>query len=125
MEHQEFILLKLQLKAGNNDKLKFLFEANASYCVLKLVSEHRCSKDDAEDIYTDSILNFREKIIADKIDSLINLRSYLYATCKNMLLASLKKKERVDSASIELYIGNEVDSFDQVWMKSKIIGRKS
>jgi hypothetical protein len=59
MEHQEFILLKLQLKAGNNDKLKFLFEANASYCVRKLVSEHRCSKEDAEDIYTDSILNFR------------------------------------------------------------------
>jgi hypothetical protein len=35
----------------------------------------------------------------------------------------LEEKERVDSASIQLYIGNEVDSFDQVWMKSKIIGR--
>jgi RNA polymerase sigma factor (sigma-70 family) len=122
MEHQEFIGLKLQLKTGNNDELKFIFEANALYCIHKLVSEHRCSKDDAEDIYSDSVLNFREKIVSDKIDSIINLRSYLYATCRNMLLAKLKKKELVDSAAIEHYADSLESELDETEIyREKII----
>lgn len=105
MMNQEFVDLARELKAGDNKRLKVIFEENASYCIRKLTSKHSCPVEDAEDIYTDAILNFRNKMISGEIQFLTDLRSYLYATCRNMFFAKLKKEERTTRAANEIYRG--------------------
>jgi RNA polymerase sigma factor (sigma-70 family) len=102
MESEDFRSLLSELTSGDNGKLKTIFEQHAVYCISKLQADHNCSRQDAEDIYTDAVLNFRDKVLLRKIDSILDLRAYLYGTCKNMLLVSVKKNQRVTIAAIEL-----------------------
>lgn len=123
MTPTEFINLKRQLKTGNGEQLKSIFESTASYCINKLILKHKCGQEDAEDIYTDAILNLRDKIINDKIDSLVDLRGYLYATCKNMLLVKLKRAKRFNNSLENFYNGHTVNILqdDDVSYKDGII----
>jgi RNA polymerase sigma factor (sigma-70 family) len=102
MDQSEFERLVKELKAGQNSRLKYIFQENAKFCISTLIFQYKCSREDAEDIYSDSILNFREKVIQDKISVLTDLRSYLYATCKNMLLVRFKKAQRITEAATVL-----------------------
>lgn len=112
MNYKEFVTLKEELKAGNNRLLKNIFRENCSYCIKGLIKKFNSSAEDAEDIYMDAILNFREKIVSEKIEVLTNLRSYLFATCKNMWLARSKRKERTDKAITDLYGDEEYYEID-------------
>ena len=103
MDHKAFIKLTEELKAGDNKALKEVFQANSAYCISKLIAKFRCFREDAEDIYTDSILNFRDKLISGKIEFQGDLRNYLYATCKNMFLVKLKRDERTNKAHVFSY----------------------
>jgi RNA polymerase sigma factor (sigma-70 family) len=102
MDSVKFSELVRQLKAGNNELLKSIFEAHSSYCIHGLLSRHSCSRQDAEDIYIDSILNFRDKIVSGNITVITDLKNYLYATCQNMFLARLSKAQRVYNAAVEI-----------------------
>jgi RNA polymerase sigma factor (sigma-70 family) len=102
MTHSEFKELTLELKSGNNGSLKTIFEQHSSSCISKLISDFRCTREDAHDIYVDSVLNFREKIISNKLDAVADVRAYLFGTCKNMLLFKLKQKQRVATAVMEI-----------------------
>lgn len=103
MNNNEFVALVEELKAGNNTRLKLIFETHSAYCINKLISNHQCTLEEAEDIYMDSIINFRDKILSGKLEILTDLKSYLFATCKNMLLVKLKKEQRVNKAVLEIY----------------------
>jgi RNA polymerase sigma factor (sigma-70 family) len=103
MTKSEFDKLVGELKAGENGALKNIFQENSKYCIGKLIFNFKCSSEDAEDIYTDAVLNFRDKIIKDRITIITDLRSYLYATCKNMLLVRFKKEKRIVAAAANLY----------------------
>jgi RNA polymerase sigma factor (sigma-70 family) len=91
--------LAAELKSAKNDSLKDIFLQHSKYCIGRLVKDHKCSREDAEDIYVDSVLNFREKVIDDKINGITDLRNYLYATCRNMLFVRFKKEKRVTDAA--------------------------
>ena len=69
MEHSEFIKLKAELTAGDTRGLATIFQTHISYCIGKLQYQHQCSREDAEDIYIEAILNFREKVVNGKIDA--------------------------------------------------------
>lgn len=103
MEYTEFRRLASELKSGDNTTFKIIFEQYASYCISKLIRQFKCSREDAEDIYVEAILNFREKIITEKVDALTDLRAYLFGTCKNMMLVELKKKQRINTAVAEIH----------------------
>ncbi len=123
MEPKEFIHLSDQLKSGDNTRLKFIFEANSAYCINRLLAEHSCSFEDAQDIYTEAILNFRENIVTNKIEFLKDTKAYLYATCRNLHLVNLKKKERVHQAVFETYDTSYAEDFDdheQVWYRERL-----
>lgn len=47
-------------------------------------------KEDAEDLFIEAVMIFREKVLSGKIQKLTSTRNYLYSTCKNMYLAKLK-----------------------------------
>jgi RNA polymerase sigma factor (sigma-70 family) len=102
MEYLEFRQLASELKSGDSNTFKAIFEQHASYCISKLVRQFRCAREDAEDIYVEAVLNLREKIITEKIEAVTDLRAYLFGTCKNMMLVELKKKQRINTAVTEI-----------------------
>lgn len=107
MNPDDLLELTKELKSGDTRRLKSIFIKNSSYCIRILISKYKCAREDAEDIYIDSILNFREKIISGKIETLTDERAYLLTTCKNMFLVKLKKEQRINKAVMEINALND------------------
>lgn len=76
--------LKTQLLTGDNSVLKFIYETHGGYCVSNIQRKFKCPLEDAEDILVDAIINFRDKLLAGKINHITNIRNYIYTTCVNM-----------------------------------------
>jgi len=119
MEQKELESLKVELRSGCQKRFKLIFESNSEYCINKLLFLHSCSLEDAQDIYVDAIINFREKIIVGKIDAVGDIKTYLYGTCKNMLLTRIRKQQRVSEAISEFYSGHSDSDIDQGHLKYK------
>lgn len=98
MNQEELEALKTQLKEGNNDYLKLIFEKHGTYCISNIQRKFSCPLEDAEDLLIDAILNFRDKLLSGKITYITSIKNYLYTTCVNMKLEnnyySGKKKEK-------------------------------
>ena len=75
------------------------FQNHAQYCTKRLARENQCSPEDAEDIFIESVMNLREKLIQGAVDAISNVRSYLFQTCHHMLLDRIRKTERMDKAA--------------------------
>lgn len=82
-EHQFQEIVK-QLQQGNNRSLKVVFETYGDYCVRRLRRHVHCRPEDAEDIFQDAVLVFRENALQNKIRYTTNLKSYLYSICFNL-----------------------------------------
>ena len=93
MTHIQFGELVRQLRAGNNRPMKVLFERYSDYCVAGLQRHVHCSPEDAEDIFQDAVLVFRENALYDKIQYTTNLKDYLYSICFNLHRA--RQQQRV------------------------------
>ena len=107
MKQRDLEELLRQMKDGDNSGLNSIFITHARYCISGLMKKHNCPREDAEDIYADSVLNLRDKLIDGRIEYLTDVKSYLFATCNNMFLARLKRTSRVMRAVSELSIGND------------------
>lgn len=94
MDQQELKRLINQLKRGDNSALKGIYQSCADYCIQKLMRETNISLQEAEDAFIDAIMNFREKLITDKIDHLISEKAYIYKTCFNMYLVRVEQEKR-------------------------------
>ncbi|MDW3192466.1 MAG: sigma-70 family RNA polymerase sigma factor [Cytophagales bacterium] len=112
--------LRYDLKRGNNEMLSVFFQEHAGYCTRKLTREHQCSQEDAEDIFIESVMNLREKLISEAMEAVANVRSYLYTTCHYMLMDRMRKKNRegrseedVTRFFYESYHTTENDPFDK------------
>lgn len=125
MEKIDWTLLSKELRKGNNSVLGIFYEQHAGYCTNRMVKENKCSKEDAEDIFIESIMNLREKLIGGAEERILNVRAYLYRTCHNMFLTRLKQIERkkVQQSDIERfyydsnYLQAEDQPFDPVLME--------
>lgn len=84
MKEEEFKKLVEELKNGNNQSLKVIFEDHSEFCIQNLLRRTTCSFTEAEDIFMDAVLNFREKIVNGKIRYITRIRNYIYTTCLNM-----------------------------------------
>ena len=91
MVEKELLELRTALVNGDNSSLAFIFDEHADFCIENLVHKNGCSRQDAEDIFVDSMLIFRENVLSGKITYLTNVRNYVYTTCKNQYLANLQK----------------------------------
>ncbi|MEO1053649.1 MAG: hypothetical protein AAFX87_23640 [Bacteroidota bacterium] len=84
MTYKELESLTEDLRNGDNSGLKEIFETYSHYCITKLKFKTSCTHEDAEDIFIESVMNFREKAIQGKIKFLSSIKSYLFTTCYNM-----------------------------------------
>lgn len=93
MEALNLEKMRAELLSGNNQCLKILFEQFGTYCIRLLQKNTGCSKQDAEDILMDAVINFRQKIITGKIQYLTSAKNYLFTTCYNMALVRFNKEK--------------------------------
>ncbi|MEP0987587.1 hypothetical protein [Ekhidna sp.] len=112
------------LKNGNNEVLRIFFEKHSRYCISRLTKENQCTKADAEDIFVESIMNLREKLVAGTVDKVMNERSYLYKTCYNMFLVRYRNQKKVNSLSDEItrfYYDSEYQSEETKAMTNELM----
>ncbi len=83
-----------ELKSGDNNYLEYIFIEYSVYCITNLQKKVKCSKEEAEDIFIEAVMNFRDKIITGKVDYLTSVRNYLYTTCYNMWLERYRRYKR-------------------------------
>ena len=111
MNQEEFSALKAQLKEGDNNYLKIIFEEHGAYCINNIQRKFKCPLEDAEDILVDAILNFRDKILQDKIEYITSIRNYVFTTCVNMKREkdyyTNKKREKEHEVTLFLYDEND------------------
>lgn len=102
-----------ELKSGNNNCLKSLFEKYSDYCISNLMRKYDCLPEDAEDIFLDSLLVFRDNILLDKLSYLTNLRNYVYTICCNQYLrryqVESRKRKKEEELRFNIYDENDED----------------
>lgn len=102
MNEKEFQALRQELISGNTQSLKFIFEKYAEYCIKNLRKQKGCSLELAEDILMDAILNFRDRVVENKLSEVRNVRNYLYTTCTNMHKAQISKQTKNRNKAYEI-----------------------
>jgi len=108
MTQEELQQLKTMIIKGDHRKLKEIFINHRDNCIHALMNKLFYSKQDAEDIYTDAFLVFRDNILSGKIEILTSVNGYLKSTCINMGKTKLtydkkklKKEEEIRSLFYE------------------------
>jgi RNA polymerase sigma factor (sigma-70 family) len=73
-----------QIKRDDARGMSMVFKETHRYCTRTLLKKTQCGMADAEDIYMDALLIFRENILQDKVEYLSNLQTYLFGICWNV-----------------------------------------
>lgn len=94
MTKEQFENIRVALLQDDNSVLAPIYQNYADYCKKYLVKNSQCRLEDAEDIFVEAIMNFRQKIIDNKLTEVNNVKNYLYRTCQNMLLVRIEREKR-------------------------------
>lgn len=114
MTREELIKLRRGLLQNNSEQLKDIYLSHKDKCIRLLVSHMRIPYEQAEDVFSEALLVFRQNILSEKIETLSSVGAYLNATCINMVRESwnyrrrYKKKE--DAVRLLLYEKNHTAS---------------
>jgi len=84
MTERAFDILQQQLNKGDNTGLRTVYEQCQMYCIRTLQKKTNCSTADAEDIFMDALLIFRENVLSGKLQQLTNLKTYVFGICWNL-----------------------------------------
>ena len=87
--------VRAQLLKGDNSCLQFIFDQHGQYCINRIQLKYNSNPEDAEDIFTDAMLSFRENILSGQIQVLTNVRGYLLRTCINKYKEKQAKELRL------------------------------
>lgn len=120
MSKEKFDLKQIEasLKADDNKALHFIYTEYGKYCIDQLVSVKSCSVEEAEDLFIEAVMIFREKILNGEIQYLNNTRFYIYKICENRYLAKLKLERSRHSKLSEIvhfYYSSDYLKSDEEW----------
>jgi len=102
MTLEELSELKNDIINGDQSSLKDIFVTHRETCIQVLKAKFYYSVEDAEDIYTDAILVFRDNIVSGKIEKLTSPLSYLKSTCINMGKTKMTYKSKKSKKEQEI-----------------------
>lgn len=93
----EYPKLVSDLQAGNQQRLREVYEAYRKPFLMWAVSRFRCQEEEAREVYQDLILAFYENVMNGKINTLNSkLQTYLFGIGKFILLKRIEKGKRLD-----------------------------
>ncbi|MBL6446450.1 sigma-70 family RNA polymerase sigma factor [Fulvivirga sp. 29W222] len=101
MAHLDNDQIILRLKQDDSSCLEDLVVAYKSYCVNGLKKKTKCSDEEAEDLFIDALLELRDKVLSDKLDHLLNAKSYIFGICYNKWLSAQRLKNKTIFTSID------------------------
>ena len=84
-----------QLRRADPEALQYVYNHSKAYCLGRLCRTMRCHPRDAEDIFMDAVLIFRENVVQGKVTEIAHLRAYLYRICLNRYHEQQQRKEKV------------------------------
>ena len=84
MNKDLFQRLATQIRNGDDRGLQFVFDETNRYCVRTLIKKTNCEVADAEDLFMDALLIFRENMLSGKLQQLSNLQTYVFGICWNL-----------------------------------------
>lgn len=82
--------------------LEQLYLEHAHWCISRLVRYKQCDQAEAEDFFTEALLNLRERLLDGRLTYLSSVRNYLYTTCVNMHKESLYYANRAKTKEQEV-----------------------
>ena len=99
------MLLIDRLKNGDIESLGLLVKECKAVCVNHLLIKTNCDMDTAEDVFTEAVVDFGEKVVAGKVNDINNLKGYMVGTCYNKWLNNFRKerKESEKEPDVERY----------------------
>lgn len=99
------MLLIDRLKNGDIESLGLLVKECKEVCISHLLNKTNCDLDTAEDIFTEAVVDFGEKVVAGNVKDIKNLKGYMVGTCYNMWLNNYRKeqKQNAQESDIERY----------------------
>ncbi|GAB4413197.1 MAG: hypothetical protein OHK0039_19850 [Bacteroidia bacterium] len=80
----------------------YVFRESSRYCTRTLVKKTGCDLADAEDIFMDALIIFRENLLSGKLQYLSNLRTYMFGICWNCWRDLQRARTRQDQARDEI-----------------------
>ncbi len=115
--------IKKELISGNNEWLEVLYIQHKDYFISTLIVKRNCNEDEANDLFTETLLIIYKNVLSGKITTLSSIRSYIVRVGINISQnknyyksQAIKKEEEVRSF---LYENNEVEKSDNY--KDKLI----
>lgn len=87
----------LRLRNGDRKALEEIYRKYRSSFIKWITYTHKCTDDEAVDIFQYSILSFYENVLEETFEEMndAGIKTYLYSIGKNKLLADNRKKSKV------------------------------
>lgn len=126
MNERSFQRLKNQIEAGDNKGLTYVFEQTSRYCVRTLIKKTNCDLQDAEDIFMDAIIIFRENILSGRVKQLSNIRTYLFGICWNLWrdLNRAKTKWQKEQSEVERQLSLLMVNEDRILEEEDLLSNR-
>jgi RNA polymerase sigma factor (sigma-70 family) len=91
-----------RLRKGETSCFEEIIANYRDYCVGGLIKKIRCTEEEAQDLFIEGLLEFREMVILGKIDKVINLKSYLFGICYNLWLTDQRENKKISSGASDV-----------------------
>lgn len=79
-------------RLGDNVAFRYIYTEHGDYCVESLEKYRNCDHEEAQDLFIDAVMIFKDKVESGKVTNLSSLRTFLYKICENNYLARLKSE---------------------------------
>jgi len=99
MTKREFHHLVTSLQSGNDKPWGDLYLKHRQYCVDFLKKKFNCANNDAQDIYMDAMIKFRNEVLRDKVSN-ANIKGYITKIAQNECLKRLNKQKRTTTNDV-------------------------
>ncbi|MFY0591645.1 RNA polymerase sigma factor [Roseivirga sp.] len=105
--------LVLRLRNGDRNALEDIYKQYRVSFIKWITYTHKCTEDEAVDIYQYSILSFYENVLEESFEKMndAGIKTYLYSIGKNKLLADSRKKSKV---SYQEELEEQKEIFDEL-----------
>ena len=95
MKKQPVDVAKVELEAGNNRLLQWVYDEHRKFCQEYLQKKKGCRLEDAEDIFMDAIVILRENILGGRLHHLEGLQNYMLTLCLNRYRERIRAHARM------------------------------
>ena len=113
-----------QIRDTKPEALQYVYNHCREYCLRRLRKCTSCSPPDAEDIFMDAILIFRENVLKGKLTEVKYLRAYMDKICQNKYWEQQynenRRRRSEDAVRVSLY-DNDISVPDNMLQKKEIV----